>query len=173
MSRLTRRWEDYAKAVMQEQDPEKLGYFVRQLNLALNENEKLALPPMRRKSDRCRSDKIHGEGRTNPSRTMLSEHDEFAQPPELAPDETGQVLEPGPVASLPYAGDTLLNRKESIMGRVVRLRLEVADIRRSNKEYLQLRPNQSAENGQSQRRSRLKQIIADLEGLRNRTVQLR
>jgi hypothetical protein len=56
MSRVTRRWEDYAKAVMQEQDPEKLGYFVRQLNLALNGNERLAFPPMRRKSDTGPSD---------------------------------------------------------------------------------------------------------------------
>jgi len=58
MSRVTRRWEDYAKAVMQEQDPEKLGYLVRQLHLALSGNEE-SFPPMRRKSD-MGSNKIRG-----------------------------------------------------------------------------------------------------------------
>jgi hypothetical protein len=36
---------------MQEQDPEKLTYFIRQLNLALDRAEILAFPPTRRKSD--------------------------------------------------------------------------------------------------------------------------
>lgn len=173
MSRVTRRWEDYAKAVMQERDPEKLGYFVRQLNFALNGNETLAFPPMRRKSDTGRSDKIHGEGWTDPSRITPSGYGKFALPPELVPTKTGQLLEPGPVASLPYAGDTELSRKESITDRVYRLRIEVADIRRSNKEYLQVRPTQSTGNRHSQRRARLKHIIAELQGLRNRTMQLR
>lgn len=170
MSRITRRWEDYAKAVMQEQDPEKLGYFLRQLNLALSGNQKLALPPMRRKSDTGRSNDMGGEGWTDPSRSMPSG---FALLPDAGPTETGQPLEPKPAASLPCVADTVLCKKESIMGRVDRLRIEVADIRESNQEHLQLKANQSSENGHFQRRFRLKQIVAELEGLRNRTMQLR
>ena len=77
MSRVTRRWEDYAKAVMQEQDHEKLGYFVRRLNLALNSKEKLAFPPLRRKSDDGRSDELHGEGWPSPSPIMRGEQERF------------------------------------------------------------------------------------------------
>jgi hypothetical protein len=62
VSQVQRRWEDYAKAVMQEQDPEKLTYFTRQLNLALDGDEKPAFPPTRRKSDAARSEKVQGEG---------------------------------------------------------------------------------------------------------------
>ena len=158
---------------MQEQDNEKLGYFLRQLDLALDDNEKSTFPPMRRKSDLGRLDESHGEGGTNPSRSMPSGPCEFALLPELSPAERGQSLEPEPVVSLPYGTETDLFAKESITGQVDRLRIEVADIRQSNKKYLQIKSNQSAENGRSQRRFRLKQIIAELEGLRNRTVQLR
>lgn len=173
MSRVTRRWEDYAKAVMQEQNPEKLGYFLRQLNLALNGNEKSALPPMRRKSDPGRLDESHGEGGTEPSRNMPSGSCEVAPPAEPSSAETGQPLEPNPVVSLSYTADTALRGKESITGQVDRLRIELAHIRQANQEYLQLKPKQSTENGHFQRRFRLNQIVAELEGLRNRTVQLR
>jgi hypothetical protein len=173
MSRVTRRWEDYAKAVMQEQDPEKLGYFVRRLNLALNSNEKLAFPPLRRKSDTGRPDEIRGEGWREQSRRMPSGYGEFALHSDPGSAETGQPLVPEPVPGLPHSVDTVPGRKESITGRIDRLRIEVADIRRSNKEYLQLSPDQFTENGHSQRRFRLKQIIEELEGLRNRTIQLR
>jgi hypothetical protein len=173
MSRVTRRWEDYAKAVMQEQDHEKLGYLLRQLNLALNGNQKPAFPPMRRKTDTGSSDEFHGERGTDPTRGMPSAYDPLALLPEAGPAETGQQLEPEPIVSLPCVADTVPCGKESITGRVDRLRIEVADIRQSNKEYLQLKPNQSTENGHFQRRFRLKQIVAELEGLRNRTMQLR
>jgi len=173
MSRVTRRWEDYAKAVMQEQDHEKLGYLLRQLNLALNGNENLAFPPTRRKSDTGRSDKFHGQEGTDPSRSMPSACGQLGQLPEAGPAEIGQPLEPEPIASLPCVADTVHCGKESITGRVDRLRIEVADIRRSNKEYLQLKPNQPAENSHFQRRFRLKQIVEELDGLRNRTMQLR
>ena len=158
---------------MQERDPEKLTYFVRQLNLALDWDEKPAFPPTRRKSDaaaqrrfRAKDKQAHPElGRLDTAIAVL---------PELqGPAQTGQPLEPRPVASLPSAGDMVLSTKESITCRVDLLRTEVADIHRSNEEYLQLRHTQPEQQRHTQRRSRLRQIIGELEALRNRTMQLR
>jgi len=173
VSRVQRRWEDYARAVMQEQDPEKLTYFTRQLNLALDVDEKLAFPPTRRKSDTAAKTRFRAkDGETHPELDLLDTA--IAVPLELeGPAETGQLLEPRPVASLPSAGDMALSREESITGRVDLLRTEVADIHRWNEEYLQLKPTQHAQQGHIQRRGRLGQIIAELEALRNRTIQLR
>ena len=173
MSRVQRRWEDYAKAVMQEQDPEKLTYFIRQLNLALDGDEKLAFPPTRRKSDaaaqrrfRAKDKQAHPElGRLDTAIAVL---------PELGgPAQTGQPLEPRPVASLPHAGDMVLSTKESITCRVDLLRTEVADIHRSNEDHLHLKRTERARQRHIQRRGRLGQIIEELEALRNRTIQLR
>jgi len=65
----------------------------------------------------------------------------------------------------------ILDREESIRHRVTLLRAEVAEIHRSNEEYSQVRHTISAQQVHVQRRGRLEEIVAELKGLCDRTIQ--
>lgn len=125
VSRVPRGWEDYAKAVMHEQDPEKLTHFIRQLNLALDADERLAFPAIHWESERAAQIGFKEQDGLTPQDVRRLDTGIAALPGREGRDETGELLEPRRIASLPHAGDRVLSREESITCHVAWLRTEV------------------------------------------------